>query len=405
MVDTPPRHFPPKLPESVRFTGRPDRPLGGQAVTFTPGPDAEELRTVVRGFLEKRSSEAEVRRLMETESGYDPAVWRQAAEELGLQGLVIPERWGGSEASLVELGVVLEEMGRALYCAPFLGTVALAANALLAVGDEAANEAHLPGIASGQTIATLAWAGNDPLASTITAAPDGDGWRLTGTADIVVDAVAADLILVLAQAPDGLGLFAVPDAGAAAGLTRTTLTALDSTRKLSAVEFADTPATAVGRPGAVDEQLRLALDRAVVALACEQLGGAARVLEMSVEYANTRVQFGRKIGSFQAIKHRCADMLVEVESARSAAYYGAWAAEHEPADLTLAAALAGSVCSDAYTRVTLDNVQNHGGIGFTWEHPAHLYLKRAKSTQLFLGSPSTHRTRLASLLDIPEVHA
>ena len=375
-------------------------------MTFTPGPDAEELRTVVRGFLEKRSSEAEVRRLMETESGYDPVVWRQAAEELGLQGLVIPERWGGSEASLVELGVVLEEMGRALFCAPFLGTVALAANALLAVGDEAANEAHLPGIAAGQTVATLAWAGNDPLTSTISAASDGaGGWTLTGSAEVVVDAVAADLILVLAQAPDGLGLFAVPDAGGATGLTRTALTALDSTRKLSAVEFAGTPASAVDRPGAVDEQLRLALDRAVVALAHEQLGGAARVLEMSVEYANTRVQFGRKIGSFQAIKHRCADMLVEVESARSAAYYGAWAAEHEPADLTLAAALAGAVCSDAFTRVALDNVQNHGGIGFTWEHPAHLYVKRAKSTQLFLGSPSTHRTRLASLLDIPEVHA
>ena len=374
-------------------------------MTFTPGPDAEELRTVVRGFLEKRSSEAEVRRLMETESGYDPAVWRQAAEELGLQGLVIPERWGGSEASLVELGVVLEEMGRALFCAPFLGTVALAANALLAVGDEAANEAHLPGIAAGTTVATLAWAGNNPLTSTIIAEPDGAGWRLTGSAEVVVDAVAADLILVLAQAPDGLGLFAVPDAGNAAGLTRTPLTALDSTRKLAGVEFAGTPASAVGRPGAVDEQLRLALDRAVVALAHEQLGGAARVLEMSVEYGNTRVQFGRKIGSFQAIKHRCADMLVEVESARSAAYYGAWAAEHEPADLTLAAALAGAVCSDAFTRVALDNVQNHGGIGFTWEHPAHLYLKRAKSTQLFLGSPSTHRTRLASLLDIPEVVA
>ena len=373
-------------------------------MTFTPGPDAEELRTVVRGFLEKRSSETEVRRLMETESGYDPAVWRQAAEELGLQGLVIPERWGGSEASLVELGVVLEEMGRALFCAPFLGTVVLAANALLAVGDEVANEAHLPGIAAGRTIATLAWAGNDPLTSTITAEPDGAGWRLTGSAEVVVDAVAADLILVLAQTADGLGLFAVPDADSAAGLTRTALTALDSTRKLSAVEFAATPASAVGRPGGVDEQLRLALDRAVVALAHEQLGGAARVLEMSVEYANTRVQFGRKIGSFQAIKHRCADMLVEVESARSAAYYGAWAAEHEPADLTLGAALAGAVCSDAFTRVALDNVQNHGGIGFTWEHPAHLYVKRAKSTQLFLGSPSTHRTRLASLLDIPEVH-
>ncbi|HEX4246902.1 MAG TPA: acyl-CoA dehydrogenase family protein [Pseudonocardia sp.] len=375
-------------------------------MTFTPGPDAEELRTVVRGFLEKRSSEAEVRRLMETESGYDPAVWRQAAEELGLQGLIIPERWGGSEASPIELGVVLEEMGRALFCAPFLGTVVLAANTLLAVGDEAANEAYLPGIASGQTVATLAWGGGDPLNSTITAEPaGGDGWTLTGTAEAVVDAVAADLILVLAKAPDGLGLFAVADAGSAAGLTRTPLTALDSTRTLSALSLAGTPASAVGRPGALAQELRLAVDRAVVALANEQLGGAGRVLQMSVEYANTRVQFGRKIGSFQAIKHRCADMLVEVESARSAAYYGSWAAVHEPDDLTLAAALAGAVCSDAYIRVALDNVQNHGGIGFTWEHPAHLYLKRAKSTQLFLGSPSTHRTRLASLLDIPEVHA
>jgi alkylation response protein AidB-like acyl-CoA dehydrogenase len=373
-------------------------------MTFSPGPDAEELRAVVRGFLEKRSTEADVRTLMETETGYHPAVWRQAAEELGLQGLIIPERWGGSEATLVELGLVLEEMGRALLCAPFFGTVALAANTLLAVGDEAANEAYLPGIAAGDTVATLAWGGADPLASTITAAPVGHGWSLTGTAELVIDAVAANLILVLADTPDGLGLFAV-SADGAEGLTRTSLTALDSTRKLSTCEFAGTPARVVGTPGAVLEALRVALDRAVVALGCEQLGGAARVLEMSVEYANTRVQFGRKIGSFQAIKHRCADMLVDVESARSTAYYGAWASVHEPDELPIAASLAGSVCSEVYTRVALDNIQNHGGIGFTWEHPAHLYLKRAKSTQLFLGSPSKHRSRLATMLDIPEVSA
>jgi alkylation response protein AidB-like acyl-CoA dehydrogenase len=374
-------------------------------VEFIPGPDAEELRGVVRGFLEKRSSEAEVRRLMETETGYDPAVWRQAAEELGLQGLILPERWGGSEASLVELGVVLEEMGRALFCAPFFGTVVLAANTLLCLGDETANEAYLPGIAAGTTVATLAWGGGNPLASTITASRDGGNWQLSGSAELVLDAADASLILVLADTPDGLGVFAVADAASAAGLSRSPLTPLDSTRKLAALEFDGTPATAVGTPGAVLDQLRVALDQAVVALGCEQLGGAARVLEMSVEYANTRVQFGRKIGSFQAIKHRCADMLVEVESARSAAYYGAWAAVHEPDDLALAASLAGSVCSEAYTKVTLDNIQNHGGIGFTWEHPAHLYLKRAKSTQLFLGTPSTHRTRLANLLDIPEVLA
>jgi alkylation response protein AidB-like acyl-CoA dehydrogenase len=219
---------------------------------------------------------------------------------------------------------------------------------------------------------------------------------------VVIDAVAANLLLVTARTPEGLGLFAVSGAETA-GLARTPLTALDSTRKLSRLVFADTPARAVGQPGAVTDQLRTARDHAVVALACEQLGGAARVLEMSVDYANTRVQFGRKIGSFQAIKHRCADMLVEVESARSTAYYAAWAAVHEPDELPLAASLAGAVCSEAYIRAALDNIQNHGGIGFTWEHPAHLYLKRAKSTELFLGSPSQHRSRLATVLDIPEV--
>ncbi|MBO0852108.1 MAG: acyl-CoA dehydrogenase, partial [Pseudonocardia sp.] len=244
-----------------------------------------------------------------------------------------------------------------------------------------------------------------PLTGAITAerAPGGDGWRLNGSAEVVADALAADLLLVAAHTPDGLGAFAVvKDAN---GLGRTPLASLDLTRKLAACEFVGTPARAVGTPGTVLGQLVTAYDRAVLLLACEQLGGAARVLDMSVDYANTRVQFGRKIGSFQAIKHRCADMLVEVESARSAAYHGIWTAVHEADELALAACLAGSVCSEAYTRVALDNLQNHGGIGFTWEHPAHLYLKRARSSQLFLGSPAEHRSRLATLLDIPEVAA
>ncbi|GAA5170544.1 acyl-CoA dehydrogenase family protein [Pseudonocardia eucalypti] len=370
-------------------------------MTFIPGPEAEELRGVLRGFLEKRSAEAEVRRLMETEDGYDPAVWRQMAEELGLPGLIVPEEHGGSGATLVELGVVFEEMGRSLCCSPLFGTVALAANALLAAGDEEANRQHLPGIADGTTRATLAWGGPDPLASTITASPANGGWRLAGTAEVVVDGATADLVLVLAGTPDGLGLFAVTAGGAEA----TPLTPLDLTRKLAELRFTATPARAVGIPGTLDEELRTAVDRAVVLLACEQLGGAQKVLEMTVEYANTRVQFGRKIGSFQAIKHRCADMLVDVESARSVAYSGAWTAAFEPENLPVSACLAGSLCSEVYTRVTLDNIQNHGGIGFTWEHPAHLYFKRAKSSQLFLGSPTKHRARLAGLLDIPEVVA
>ena len=371
-------------------------------MTFTPGPEAEELRAVVRGFLEKRSGEAEVRRWMDTDAGHDPAVWGQAATELGLQGLAIDERWGGSGASAVELGVVFEEMGRVLYGGPFFGTVALAATTLSELGDTAAQDRYLPGIAAGDTLAALAWAGPDPMTSTLRAQPDGatGGWRVSGRAELVVDGGVAGLLLAVADTPDGLGVFAVETTD---GLTRTTLTPLDLTRKLAALDFADAPATSIGTPGAITDRLRRALDIAVLMLACEQVGGAARVLDMAVEYANTRVQFGRKIGSFQAIKHRCADMLVEVESARSCAYYGVWMAAHQPEELPIAASLAGSVCSEAYTRCALENIQLHGGIGFTWEHPAHLYAKRARSSQLFLGSPVRHRTRLAELLDIPEV--
>ncbi|HEY9414243.1 MAG TPA: acyl-CoA dehydrogenase family protein [Pseudonocardia sp.] len=370
--------------------------------SFTPGPEAEELRAVVRGFLEKRCGEADVRRWMETDEGHDPAVWRQLAQELGLQGLAIDERWGGSGASTVELGVVFEEMGRVLYGGPFFGTVALASTVLSCLGDESAQERHLPGIAAGDTLATVAWGGPDPLSSTLTAERDGEGWRLSGRAGTVVDGGVAGLVLAVAGTPDGLGVFAVEGSD---GLGRTSLNALDMTRKLAALEFSGTPATSVGTPGAITEGLTRALDIAVLALACEQVGGASRVLEMAVEYANTRVQFGRKIGSFQAQKHRCADMLVDTESARSTAYYGIWAATHQTDDLGVAASLAGSLCSEAYTRCTLENIQLHGGIGFTWEHAAHLYMKRARSSQRFLGSPTRHRARLGDLLDIAEANA
>jgi alkylation response protein AidB-like acyl-CoA dehydrogenase len=278
---------------------------------------------------------------------------------------------------------------------------------LTELGDEAAQERHLPGIASGETLATLAWGGSDPLSSTVTGTGEGADWRLTGRAEPVVDAGVADLLLVVADTPLGLGVFAV-DAGQdgrADGLTRTPLVPLDLTRKLASVEFADVAATPVGIPGEITPALIRALDVATVLLACEQVGGTARILDMAVEYAKTRVQFGRKIGSFQGVKHRCADMLVDSELARSTAYYGIWAAAHDPDELPVAAGLAGSICSEAYTRCALENIQVHGGIGFTWEHPAHLYLKRARTSQRFLGTPGRHRRRLADLLDIPEVSA
>jgi len=366
-------------------------------VSFIPGEDAELLRTVVRDFLAKRSAEDEVRRLMDSAEGFDQSAWTQAAAGIGLQGLVIPERLGGAGATPVELGLVFEEMGAALYCGPFLATVGLAATALLAAGDEAARAAYLPGIAAGTTIATLAWSGPAPADSSLRAARDGAGWSVTGTAAVVVDGAAADLVLAAARTGPGISLFAVD--GAAPGLHRTALATMDQTRKLATLTFDRAPADLVGAEGAAGAALRRAYDLALLYLAAEQLGGAGRVLSTAVEYAKTRVQFGRPIGSFQAVKHRCADMLVDLESARSVVYHGLWTAVHEPDGLPAAAALAGAVASDAFQDLAAQNIQLHGGIGFTWEHSAHLYLKRAKSSQLLLGAPVRHRARLFELLN------
>jgi alkylation response protein AidB-like acyl-CoA dehydrogenase len=371
-------------------------------VNFAFSEEQEELRKSVRRFLEDKSPETEVRRLMETTEGYDPAVWSQMAQQLGLQGLAIPEEFGGSGFTYVELIVVLEEMGRALLCAPYFSTVALAANALLSSGDDSAKKEYLPGIASGDTIATLALtepAGKwDEAGITLEATGSGDAWSLTGTKSFVIDGHTADLILVAARTPAGVSLFALP--GDAPGLTRTPLATMDQTRKQAKLEFAGTPARLVGTDGAGWATLSKTLDLAAVALAAEQVGGAQKVLEMSVEYAKVRVQFGRPIGSFQAIKHKCADMLLEVESAKSAAYYAGWAAAEDSDELPVVASLAKAYCSDAYFHATAENIQIHGGIGFTWEHPAHLYFKRAKSSELYLGDPTYHRELLAQRIGL-----
>jgi alkylation response protein AidB-like acyl-CoA dehydrogenase len=367
-------------------------------VSFMPGEDAEELRAAVRAFLAKRSSEPEVRALMETAAGYDPAVWAQAAGQLGLPGLTIPERHGGGGATAVELGVVFEEMGAVLYCGPFLATAGLAATALVEMADEQAAAAYLPGIAAGTTIATLAWAGPDPAGSTLSAERGAGGWTVSGTAGLVLDGAGAGLVLAAARTEAGPSLFAVT--GPEPTLVRTPLATLDQTRKLARLRFERTPAALIGAAGSAAAPLRRTAELAALYLAAEQLGGAARVLADAVDYARTRVQFGRAIGSFQAIKHRCADLLIEVESARSVVYHGLWAAVRDAGTLPVAASLARSVASDAYQRAAADNIQIHGGIGFTWDHPAHLYLKRAKSSQLLLGSPARHRALLARHLGL-----
>lgn len=371
-------------------------------MNFAFSEEQEELRSIVRQFLENKSPESAVREQMETERGYDEAVWKQMAEQLGLQSLIIPEEFGGSGYTYVELIVVLEEMGRALLCAPYFSTVALATNALLQAGDDAANKELLPGIASGETIATLAFTEEngrwDESGIEATATQDGDTWKLSGTKMFVIDGHTADLLIVAARTPAGVSLFHLP--ADAAGVTRTALSTMDQTRKQARVELADAPATLLGTDGGGWEVLSQVLDLAAVALAAEQVGGAQMCLDMAVEYAKVRVQFGRPIGSFQAIKHKCADMLLEVESAKSAAYYAGWCAAEMNDELPSVASLAKAYCSEAYFHAAAENIQIHGGIGFTWEHPAHLYFKRAKSSELLFGDPTYHRELLAQRIGI-----
>jgi alkylation response protein AidB-like acyl-CoA dehydrogenase len=370
-------------------------------VDFALTEEQQELGRTVRAFLEQKSPETEVRRLMETDDGYDPAVWTQMASQLGLQGLIVPEELGGSGFSARELSIVFEEMGRALLCSPFLATT-LAAVALLASDDDAAQKALLPEIASGERIATVALAedsgGWDEASITLEAVERDGSWTLSGVKSFVLDGLVAGTILVAGRTPGGVSLFSV--GGDAAGIERSGLSTMDLTRKLARLTFSDTPAQLVGSEGRGWPVVERMLQLAAVALAAEQVGGAQRCLELSVDYAKNRIQFGRPIGSFQGVKHRCADMLVQVEMARSAASYASMCAADDAEDLSVAAPMAKSYCSDAYFRVAADTIQVHGGIGFTWEHPAHLYFKRAKSSQLLFGTPRQYRKELGRALGI-----
>ncbi len=361
--------------------------------------EQEELRRTLRRFCEDRSPSMEVRRLMASTEGYNPAVWEQMASQLGLQAITIPERYGGAGFGYVELAIVLEEMGRTLFCTPYFATVAMAANALLESRDDDACSAYLPSIATGETIATLALAEDSGQWSEngiqLTAERSGSNWTLSGHKSFVVDGAIASLVLVAGRTPAGISLFAVET-----GVTRTPLPTLDQTRKLARLEFDHTPARLVGEEGKAWPGLSRALDLSAIALAAEAVGGAQRCLDMSVDYSKVRYQFGRPIGSFQAVKHRCADMLLQAESARSAAQYAAFAAADNSPEVPIAASLSKATCSDAYFFNAAENIQVHGGIGFTWDHDAQLYFKRAKSSQLFLGDTAYHREQLAQRIGV-----
>lgn len=362
--------------------------------------EVDDLRAAVRAFLEAASPSGVVRQLMATTMGYDDSVWRQMACELGLHGIAVPEEWGGAGAGMSELAVVFEEMGAALLCAPFFSTVALATQAILTSGDRAAMEEFLPRLVDGTSTATLILNGQldawGAAAVTLTAARDGDGYRISGDAPLVLDGHVVDLLLVAANTPAGPSLLAI--AADSDGVEREPLAGLDRTRKVARVRFDGAPGRLIGIDGGAVPGLARTSDLAAVALAAEQLGAAQRCLDMAVDYAKHRIQFGRAIGSFQAIKHRCADLLVSVEGARSAVVHAAEAADGP--DLAVAASVAKMTCSEAFLQAALDNMRIHGGIGFTWEHDAHLYVRRAKATELIFGSPDYHAQHLADLVSI-----
>ena len=366
--------------------------------------EQEQLRDAVRRFLADCSPTTEVRRLMATDDGYDRAVWRQLCQDLALAGVHIPEAYGGQGFSFAELGVVLEEMGRALYCGPYFSSTVLAATAILQTGTERDKAELLPGIASGDRLATLAFA--EPGAGWDLDAVDlaTDDGRLNGIKTHVVDGCTAELLLVVArehgtEGLDGLSLYAVD--ASAGGITRTPLETLDATRKLARIAFNGTAGRLVGSRGEAGPALARTLDLAAAALANEMVGGAARLLDSALEYAKERVQFGRAIGSFQAVKHRLADLTLTVELAKSAAYQAANAAAENDGDLPALASLAKSAASDAYIRAAKDCIQIHGGIGFTWENDTHLYYKRAKSSEVFLGDAGRHRENLMRHWETP----
>ncbi len=374
---------------------------------FAFSDEQEAFRQALRRFCRERLPVAEVRRLMETPEGFDRDVWKQMAAELGLQGLAIAEDCGGQGFGFLELGIALEEMGRELAGGPFFATVCLGARAIQIAGDEAQRREWLPRVASGEAIATLAVteaAGLDgPPGIRAEYRREGARLRVSGEKRLVLAGAQADLLVVAARAAESTGVEAISllvVEGGAQGVSATPLETLDPTRKQADLRFDGASARLLGREGEGSGSLARILDEARIAQSAELVGGAERCLEMAVAYAKLRVQFGRPIGSFQAVQHKAAEVLLELELAKSAAYWAWWVAETGRGDLAEAASLAKSVASEAFLRAAAENIQIHGGVGFTWEHDAHLYLKRAKSSDALFGDATAQRARLAGRLGI-----
>jgi alkylation response protein AidB-like acyl-CoA dehydrogenase len=362
----------------------------------------QTLKNTVRKFLAAECPISEVRKLMETATALDSALWRKIAEQ-GWNGMILTEEHGGFGMGMVEMAAALEEMGRALLPGPFFSTVLMAGPLLEGASNEGAKRKYLSAISSGEAKAAVALledsASWSPDSIRMQATWSGSNYTLDGRKLFVWDAAIADFLICVARLNSELALFLVP--AKAGGLRITDLPAMDFTRKLYEVAF---DGVSVPRENLLAEgkPARAALDRmlnvATVGLVAEMTGGMQRLLDMTVEYAKTRKQFGRPIGQFQAVQHMCADMLVYTESSRSAAYYAAWAIQEGVPEAPLAVSVAKAYASDAYREVGNRAIQVHGGMGFTWENDAHLFYRRAKASEVAFGDATYHRERIAKLV-------
>lgn len=363
---------------------------------FALTTEQRDLQLGLRQFLAQRWPDDALRASFDGPTAYEAEVWSRLAGDLGAAALVVPEEHGGIGLSWVEATLAAEELGRALSGGPWFATVALATSALLASRDDQAMKDYLPDIAGGGLTATLAHEdlrGRDGSLPAVRAQETADGWRLDGTKDHVVDGATAGLVLVTAETADGTALFALEPSEA---VIRTAQETLDPTRRMARIELRDAPARLIGTPGGA--RLDHVLDLAALVAAAEAVGGMAACVETTVAYVKGREQFGRVIGSFQAVKHRLADMQVRLDTSRAAVRYVAGAVEDEPDQLPTLVSVAKSYATTAYFRTAADTIQLHGGIGFTWEHSAHLHFKRAKALELMLGTPVQHRARIADEL-------
>ncbi len=357
-------------------------------ITFAATEEHGLLRETAAKLLASRSPSARVRELMATDAGFEQSEWDEIAA-MGWAALPIPEELGGAGYGWTEVAVLAEEMGRVVWCAPWLSSAVLATAALLSARGEA-SDALLTEMAAGTRRATLAHRATGLIS---------DGTTVSGTARFVLDGGSADVLLLPADGPDGALLVLVDRT--ANGCTATALPVLDLTRKQHDITLNAAACTVIASGPLATQAMARAVLVAAAILANEQVGGTSQVLAESVSYGRSRLQFGRAIGSYQALKHRMADTLKELEAARSAAYHAARAVDSDDQDEALiATAMAASYCGEAYERAAGNNIQNHGGIGFTWEHDAHLFFKRAKSSKLLFGGATSWRAKLGDALGL-----